>query len=223
MLSLIFALTTVSTVGTAEAGFPCDKFFDGGGDGVNWSDPDNWNGNTLPIPEVDNICIDLDAGDSDVVLDIDYNIGFRELLISNGDTLTVAEDKTLTTHFDTIFIFSGGKLIVRGALEASDGLVRNFGQLLVCTETGSIADGLEITGNEPEFIQCEQDVVGGTLLPIDNAVLLLAAVQSPTLWWISGLLSAVGVGAFLFTRNPNNTRNVKVILQDYLDKFVKTD
>ena len=66
-------------------------------------------------------------------------------------------------------------------------------------------------------------VVGGELLPIDTTALLLVAVQSPTLWWISGLLSAVGVGAFLFTRNPNNTRNVKVILQDYLDKFVKTD
>jgi hypothetical protein len=73
-----------------------------------------------------------------------------------------------------------------------------------------------------DFCQA-QDVVGGEFLPIDNTVLLLTAVQSPTLLWISGLLSVVGVGAFLFTRNPNNTRNVKVILQDYLDKFGKTD
>ena len=36
-------------------------------------------------------------------------------------------------------------------------------------------------------------------------------------------LAVLGVGAFLFTRNPNNTRNVKVILPDYLGKFGKTD
>jgi len=207
----------------AQAGdLNCESFFDGGGDGVNWSDPANWVGDTLPIPEVDDICIDNAAGDSDVVLDIDHSLGFAALIITSGDTLTVAEGKTLKTAFDTIVIDPGATLIVRGALEEDGGLVINNGQLLVCIETGTIAE-LIILQNPPEFIQCEQDVVGGTLLPIDNTVLLLAALQSPTLWWISGLLSAIGVGAFLFTRNPNNTRNVKVILQDYLDNFGKTD
>ena len=32
-----------------------------------------------------------------------------------------------------------------------------------------------------------------------------------------------GIGAFAFSGNPNNKRNLKVILQDYLDEFSKTD
>ena len=61
-------------------------------------------------------------------------------------------------------------------------------------------------------------VVGGELLPIDTTALLLAGVQTPMAWMIYAF-SAIGIGAFLFTRNPNNIRNVKVILQDYLDRL----
>ena len=61
-------------------------------------------------------------------------------------------------------------------------------------------------------------VVGGEFLPIDTTTLLLAGVQTPMAWMVYAF-SAIGIGAFLFTRNPNNMRNIKVILRDYLDRF----
>ena len=63
--------------------------------------------------------------------------------------------------------------------------------------------------------------VGGEPLPIESTSLLLAGAQTPIAWMMYAF-SALGIGAFLFTRNPNNVRNVKVILQDYLDRFSKT-
>jgi len=61
-------------------------------------------------------------------------------------------------------------------------------------------------------------VVGGELLSIETTSLLLAGVQTPMAWMVYAF-SAIGIGAFLFTRNPNNMRNIKVILRDYLDRF----
>ncbi len=60
--------------------------------------------------------------------------------------------------------------------------------------------------------------VGGELISLDTTALLLAGVQTPMAWMMYAF-SAIGIGAFLFTRNTNNIRNVKVILQDYLDRF----
>jgi len=41
--------------------------------------------------------------------------------------------------------------------------------------------------------------VGGTALPIDTTALLLAGVQSISMWMILGVLSAVGIGLAVFT------------------------
>ncbi len=62
-------------------------------------------------------------------------------------------------------------------------------------------------------------IVGGEFLPIETTSLLLAAAQSPSLWLTSLTIAALGIGAYVFTRNPNNIRNIKVILRDYLDRF----
>jgi len=61
-------------------------------------------------------------------------------------------------------------------------------------------------------------VIGGEIIPIETTSLILAGAQTPAVWMISAL-SALGIGAFGFTRNPYNIRNIKVILQDYLDRF----
>ncbi len=61
-------------------------------------------------------------------------------------------------------------------------------------------------------------VIGGEIIPIETTSLLLAGAQTPAVWMISAL-SVLGIGAFWFTRNPYNIRNIKVILQDYLDRF----
>ena len=62
-------------------------------------------------------------------------------------------------------------------------------------------------------------LVGGDFLPIDSTAVLLAAAQSPSAWLSSLALVAIGIGAYVFTRNPSNMRNIKVILRDYLDRF----
>ena len=80
-------------------------------------------------------------------------------------------------------------------------------------------------GNDEVLVLSEAAVtqqVGGELLSIDSTALLLAGAQTPIAWMMYAF-SAIGIGAFLFTRNQNNVKNVKVILQDYLDKFGKTN
>jgi len=62
-------------------------------------------------------------------------------------------------------------------------------------------------------------VIGGEFLPIDNTSLLLAVASTPAAWLSSLALVALGIGAYVFTRNPNNMKNIKVIFQDYLDRF----
>ncbi len=62
-------------------------------------------------------------------------------------------------------------------------------------------------------------IVGGESLPIDSTALLLAAAQSPSAWVTSLAIAALGIGAYVFTRNPCNMRNIKVILRDYLDRL----
>ena len=65
----------------------------------------------------------------------------------------------------------------------------------------------------------DSDFVGGEFLQIDSTALLLAAAQSPSAWVTSLAIAALGIGAYVFTRNQNNMRNIKVILRDYLDRL----
>jgi len=74
------------------------------------------------------------------------------------------------------------------------------------------------TGTPPECIPDEREV-GGEFLPIDPTSLLLAAASSPVSWLTSLTIVALGIGAYVFTRNSNNMRNIKVILRDYLDRL----
>jgi len=67
-------------------------------------------------------------------------------------------------------------------------------------------------------LQTQHGIVAGEIIPIEATSLILAGLQTPAVWMIS-TLSALGIGAFVFTRNPSNVRNIKVILQDYLDRF----
>ena len=61
-------------------------------------------------------------------------------------------------------------------------------------------------------------VIGGEIIPIETTSLILAGAQTPAVWMLS-ILSALGIGTFWIARNPYNVRNIKVILQDYLDRL----
>ena len=67
----------------------------------------------------------------------------------------------------------------------------------------------------------DECVVAGELLPIDSTALFLAGLSSSAVWMIPTIAGAAGAG--LFVRNPNNIRNVKVILQDYFERLGKND
>jgi len=64
--------------------------------------------------------------------------------------------------------------------------------------------------------------VGGEPLSIDTTALLLSGTQTNAVW-IMSILTVIGSIAFgalyITTRNPNNMRNIKVILRDYLDRY----
>jgi len=68
------------------------------------------------------------------------------------------------------------------------------------------------------IVEGDSLLVGGGHLQIDNTALLLAVLQTPAVWMIS-MFSALGIGAFLLTRNPYNVRNIKIILRDYLNRL----
>jgi len=65
----------------------------------------------------------------------------------------------------------------------------------------------------------DDGVVGGTSLALDTTSLLLAAASSTSGLMTAITIAALGIGAYVFTRNPNNMRNIKVILRDYLDRL----
>jgi len=46
----------------------------------------------------------------------------------------------------------------------------------------------------------EPEVIGGQLLPLDTTALLLAGVQSVSMWMIPVVLSGIGIGIFVITR-----------------------
>jgi len=90
------------------------------------------------------------------------------------------------------------------------------------TSTWMITSDTSISHAEATCIEnCDPPqppVVGGEILPIETTTLLLAAAQSPA--WLTALtIAALGIGAYVFTRNQNNIRNAKAILRYYLDRF----
>ena len=93
------------------------------------------------------------------------------------------------------------------------GIVRASNDIAAIELTGEfdVLDDLKFSRN------C--GVVGGEFLPIETTSLLLAAASSPAAWLTSLTIVALGIGVYVFTRNPSNIRNIKVILRDYLDRL----
>lgn len=97
-------------------------------------------------------------------------------------------------------------------------------QIVQALQNNLLALGLvnsQGTGFDPDHRQILNivfEIIGGTIIPIESSSLLLAGVQTPAIWMLSGL-SALGIGACWITRNPYNVRNIKVLLEDYFDKI----
>jgi len=68
---------------------------------------------------------------------------------------------------------------------------------LVAIEPSFAHDGV----TEIDAIKCFRDVsVGGTFVPIDQSALLLAGVQSVSMWMIPVILAGAGIGVFVIKR-----------------------
>jgi len=203
----------------------------GTGDKQSWSDPNNWDrqvgvttttiGFNHALPELCDLVI-IDDGSNAVTVHFDipsYQLG-NEMQIGSDDTLVIDIGTTFNHTPDPFCepvnafaetIVNLGNFNVFGTL-LNNGAFINNGVVLDCgIISGSV---LPIPG-----IVNECPVVGGEFIPIDTTSLLLAAAQSPASWLATLTIVALGIGAYVFTRNPNNMRNIKVILRDYLDRF----
>jgi len=90
-----------------------------------------------------------------------------------------------TSFEDALEIFNGGNGIT-GHDETSENLSQTW-------ELFASASPFDVV------IDIQQVPVGGTSLPIDTTALLVAGVQSISMWLILGVLSAVGIGLAVFT------------------------
>jgi len=198
----VFVLMGVFVAGnlqTAEAGAPV-KIWDGEGDGVNWSDPVNWSGDSVPLSFELILVDDNPATNSDVTLDVDFTIEFGELVITEFDTLTVSPGVTLTNEStDTVFVALDGTLIVEGTF-ANFGSFTNDGLVQVCLDAEVI--GVPIPGIV-EIIDCNQVVpVAGELLSLDNSALMIAGLSS-MIWIAPAVAGLAGAGIYLVKFRAN--------------------
>lgn len=176
----------------AEATFEPSKFWDGGGDGTNWSHAPNWNGDTPPVSS-DHIAIDNNPGSNVVVhLDIDFTVE-HVLTIDSGDRLVIDPGNTLTERFvDTI---QNNGVIVNNGIINNLGLIINNG--IIENACGSIIGGGLITGLG-SIIDTPCQVVGGEILPVTMTSLFVAGAFTNAYWilpMLGGIAGAVIVGA----------------------------
>ena len=69
--------------------------------------------------------------------------------------------------------------------------------------TGALLNANFVTGlSDPRFIAFDtlQIPIGGTYIPIDQTALLLAGVQSISMWMIPVILAGIGIGVFVVIR-----------------------
>ncbi len=204
ILTLVFGILLVSPIlGTAYGGtLPGGTTtWIGTGDGMKWSDQNNWNrigGLGSQGPEVPHPCdlIIIDDGSNAVTVHFDlvfFSIS-HEMQIGSDDTLTIDSGSTFD-HTPAEFeceeedetIVNNGNLNVFGTLTNNGNFINN-GQVLNC---GTISGTVSLPGI------VNGCAVGGELIPIDSTALLLAGAQMTTSWLIPVLISAVGIGLVL--------------------------
>ena len=100
----------------ADAVHAAAIFWDGGGDGASWSDPNNWSTNTLPGPSDDvtisvagNIAVAHSTGTTSI-----NSLQCDEALVLSGGSLSIAAGSQIA-----VFTLSGGTLSGTGAVTVS--------------------------------------------------------------------------------------------------------
>ncbi|MGH7176578.1 MAG: hypothetical protein ACREJC_04280, partial [Tepidisphaeraceae bacterium] len=121
-------------------------FWDGGGDGINWIDPQNWQNNSLPGLS-DNVIISV-SGNPTIQLhsgtqSIKSLLCDENLLISSG-TLDIAQPSTIGGHLTLTngSITGAGSLTLSGLFDWSGGAMSGTGKTIIASGAT-----LNITGN----------------------------------------------------------------------------
>jgi hypothetical protein len=151
--------------------------WDGGGDGIHWSDPKNWKGNSLPTSS-DNIKIDGSKRNVMVHLDIDFTSdASRTLTIDSGDALVIDQGKSLnnfgTINNNAVFFFcesdrNCGGINNLGTIN-NEGTINNNGGIAPgdFTNSGTINNSgvlyVPARGNPGEFNSVQNVVNSGTI------------------------------------------------------------
>ncbi len=190
-------LTTIGFSPSAYAGGVLGEMitWNGDGDGVNWSDLNNWDLDRTP-ESCDTIEINNDPNTPvEVHLNQDFTL-FNELVIGSDDTFVIDNGITLD-HFpglnclaQNVFfntIVNNGEFIIFGSLN-NNAAFNNNG---VVTNCGSIIGNTAVDG------LINPCIVGGELLPINTTALFLAGIQSMSVWMIPTLAGLAGAGVYL--------------------------
>jgi hypothetical protein len=130
--------------------------WDGGGDGVNWTDPINWNGNALP------------GSSDDVVIDVPGTISVtKSSATTTIRSLTCQEDLTISGGTLTV---TTGASVINGSLTMTGGTLTASGATATFTANGATS----LAGASLSAIN------GGDLL-LPNATSYTAAGLTPTI------------------------------------------
>ncbi len=184
VLPIVFSIILLGALGSfqdAEAGFQ-EYFWTGEGDGMSWSDPNNWEDNFGEEPKVP-LCDDFIhvLGEGVVVkLNVDFTICGGHLDIEGGATLQINSGITLTNESSgrTIVIHCDSTLEVLGTLnnagrvnlDCDSSALTNNGNV-INQDSGRILIAGTFTNNGPMTNDGEVRVDGGPETLINNNVI----------------------------------------------------
>jgi len=146
----ILIVGLLGSAGQAQASVPPIVFWDGGGEGNNWSDRFNWSDDQLPSEfDCQDIFIDLTDTDVTVLFDLDIFIVCGTLNIGEGDTLIIDSNAFLADITNDFTINNDGTLIINGFLFTA-GTFNNNGVVinnLILLNTGTFNNNGILTNN----------------------------------------------------------------------------
>ncbi|MGB7347142.1 MAG: autotransporter-associated beta strand repeat-containing protein, partial [Pirellulaceae bacterium] len=184
------------------AGKWADRYWDGtgnvGGDGVNWSDANNWSNNTLPTTGDDVVIIQPGS-----VTSINHNSGINSIgslhagpggaVQATGGSLTVTDEYVSSIAVNV----GGGTLRLDGPLTTSLLLVNSSGKLQLGVDNALGSTSLEFSGGTVEAIGGAKTLSAPVTLSGDLLVLEEVTFAGPTTLTTTPTINADGAGRTL--------------------------
>jgi hypothetical protein len=185
-----------ATSSPIQLAFPAHvSFWDGGGDGVSWSDQNNWTRNTLPGAD-DTVTIDA-PGDLTVVHqagdDTVRRLTLDDKLLLSGGSLTTVEG--LTVNLTLTLAGDSNDTVLRGTVTGS-------GSIVVSEDSGATLDGVTLDV-VPLTDRGQLRVINGLTLQGSTITLLGDTPGTDRLLEFVGAQTLVGSGEVIFSGNAS--------------------